>query len=140
VFTAAGAEAEVQPTTFAAVIVPVMTGATLSVIVIVWFAVEVLLQASFTVYVRVMVIGQVPTGAPSELVTTRLASAVQLSEIAKPIPSNAATVFTAAGAEAEVQPTTFAAVIVPVMTGTVLSKVLVIFCVHVLVQPFKVAV
>ena len=57
----------------------------------------VLLQASVIVYVLVKVIGHVPIAVPSELVTTKLASVVQLSDIAKPAASNAATVVIAVG-------------------------------------------
>ena len=56
-----------------------------------------LLQASLIVYVLVNVIGHVPVAVPSELVTTKLASVVQLSEIVNPAASNAVTVVIDAG-------------------------------------------
>jgi hypothetical protein len=70
------------------------------------------------------VIGQEPLAAPSTLVTVKLASAVQLSEIATPSASKAATVVNAAGRELAEQPLTGVDGIVPVITGAVLSTVL----------------
>ena len=55
------------------------------------------------------------------LVTVKLASDVQLSAIATPIASKAATVVTAAGAAAAEHPDTVAAVKVPVTVGEMLS-------------------
>ena len=40
------------------------------------------------VYVLVKVIGHIPVAVPSELVTTKFASVMQLSEIVKPAVSN----------------------------------------------------
>ena len=87
---------------------------------------DALLQASRTVYVLTTLIGQVPVGVASELVRVKLASAVQLSEIATPKASKVVMVVTAAGnAEAE-QPLTSVLGIVPEITGLVLSIVLLI--------------
>ena len=72
------------------------------------------------------VIGHVPVAVPSELVTTKFASAVQLSEIVKPAVSNAVTVVIADGAAAIEQPSVFEAVNVPVTTGAVVSLILII--------------
>ena len=77
-------------------------------------------QASVIVYVLVTTIGQVPADA-SVLVTTKVASGVQASAIVNPIVSKAETVVTAAGAAEAEQPSTFAAVILPVTTGAVVS-------------------
>ena len=80
--------------------------------------------------------GQVPVGAESLEVTVKLASAVQLSDIAGfPVKaSNAATVVTAAGTSAVVQPSTVWAVSVPVMVGAVVSFMFIV-CVIVLGFP-----
>ena len=78
------------------------------------------------VYVLVNVIGQEPEAEPSELVTTKFASVVQLSEIVKPAASNADTVVKAAGASVTEQPIAFTAVNVPVTTGTVVSLMLMV--------------
>ena len=78
------------------------------------------------------VIGHVPVAVPSELVTTKFASAVQLSEIVKPAVSNAVTVVIADGAAAIEQPSVFEAVKVPVTTGAVVSLMLMV-CVQVVV-------
>ena len=80
-----------------------------------------LLHKSVIVYVRVIMIGQVPVTA-SEKVTTKAASAVQLSEIVKPNPSKAATVVTAVGASVATQPT-IGVTTVPVATGAILSSI-----------------
>ena len=85
-----------------------------------------LLQASVIVYVLVNVIGHVPVAVPSTLVTTKLASVVQLSDIVKPAASNAATVVIAAGASAIAQPVAFTAGNVPVTTGAVVSLMLIV--------------
>ncbi len=82
-----------------------------------------MLHASFTVYVLTNVIGHVPVGAPSTLVTVRLASAVQLSEIATPNASKEATDVTAAGSALAEQPLTGVEGIVPVITGDVASPI-----------------
>jgi len=78
------------------------------------------------VYVLVNEIGQVPVAAPSELVTTKFASVVQLSEMVKPAVSNAATVVKAAGASVTEQPLAFTADNVPVTTGKVVSFILMV--------------
>ena len=80
-----------------------------------------MLQASFMVYVLVKVIGHVPVAVPSELVTTKFTSVVQLSEIVKPAISNAATEVIAAGASAIEQPFIFTAGNMPIITGRVVS-------------------
>ena len=73
--------------------------------------------------------GQVPDEA-SLLVTTRFACGVQASLIVKPIVSSVATVVTAAGAALAEHPSTSETVIVPVITGGVLSfGFMVIICV-----------
>ena len=72
------------------------------------------------------VVGQVPEATPSTLVTTKLASDVQLSEIVKPAASNATTVVIAAGAAVVEQPLAFTADNVPVTTGTVVSFMLMV--------------
>ena len=95
-------------------------------------AVVALLQASFIVYVLIKVIGHVPEDVPSELVTTKFASKVQLSEIVRPAASNAATVVIAAGASVSEQPVAFTAGNVPVTTGAVVSLILIV-CVQVVV-------
>ena len=71
-------------------------------------------------------IGHVPEAVPSTLVTTKLASVVQLSEIVKPAASNAATVVKAAGASVTEQPLAFTADNVPVTTGKVVSLMLMV--------------
>jgi hypothetical protein len=78
------------------------------------------------VYVLIITSGQVPVGAPSELVTVKLASAVQLSAIATPIASKAATVVTAAGTEVAEHPDTVAAVKVPVTVGAIKSETVIV--------------
>ena len=77
-------------------------------------------QASVILYVLVTTIGQVPADV-SVLVTTKVASGVQASAIVNPIPSNTATVVTAAGAADAAHPSALAAAIVPVTTGAVVS-------------------
>ena len=72
------------------------------------------------------VIGQVPVVVPSELVTTKFASKVQLSEIDNPAASKAAIEVIAAGASAIEQPFIFEAVKVPVTTGVVVSLILIV--------------
>ena len=69
---------------------------------------------------------------PSELVTTKFASDVQLSEIVKPAASNADTVVMAVGASVSEQPVAFTTVNVPVTTGAVVSLMLMV-CVQVVV-------
>ena len=76
------------------------------------------------VYVLVKVIGHVPVAVPSELVTTKFTSVVQLSEIVKPTASNCETVVIAAGASVIKQPFVFEAVKVPVTIGEVVSLML----------------
>ena len=93
----------------------------------VWVTVVALLQASVMVYVLVNVIGQEPVAVPSTLVTTKLASVVQLSDIVKPAASNATTVVNAAGASAEVHPLAFTAGNVPAKTGAVVSLMLMVW-------------
>jgi hypothetical protein len=78
------------------------------------------------VYVLVKVIGHVPEAVPSELVTTKFTSVVQLSEILNPAISNAATEVIAAGASAIEQPFIFEAVKVPVTTGEVVSLIVMV--------------
>jgi hypothetical protein len=78
------------------------------------------------VYVLVKVIGHVPEAVPSELVTTKFASEVQVSEIVRPAASNAATEVIAAGASAIEQPFIFEAVKVPVTTGEVVSLIVMV--------------
>jgi hypothetical protein len=78
------------------------------------------------VYVLVKVIGHVPEAVPSELVTTKFASEVQVSEIVRPAASNAATVVIAVGASAIEQPFIFEAVKVPVTTGEVVSLMVIV--------------
>ena len=95
-------------------------------ILIICVTVVALLQASFTVYVLVKVIGHVPVAVPSELVTTKFASAVQLSEMVMPDVSNAVTVVIADGAAVIEQPVVFEAVKVPVTTGAVVSLMLIV--------------
>ena len=85
-----------------------------------------LLQVSLIVYVLVNVIGHVPVAVPSELVTTKLASVVQLSEIVNPAASNAVTVVIATGASVIEQPFVLAAGNVPVTTGAVVSLTLIV--------------
>ena len=85
-----------------------------------------MLQASVIVYVLVNVIGQVPVAVPSELVTTKLASVVQLSVIVNPAASNAVTVVIDDGASVIVQPLAFTAGNVPVTTGAVVSLMLIV--------------
>ena len=72
------------------------------------------------------VIGHVPVAVPSELVTIKFASAVQLSEMLNPAASNAVTVVIADGAAVIEQPVVFEAVKVPVTTGAVVSLILII--------------
>ena len=93
--------------------------------VIVCTAVALLLHASFTVYVRVMISGQLPLGTSTE-VTTKLASGVQASLIARPMPSSAATVVTA-GAALTSQPSTVLAGIVPVIVGGTVSRTVIVW-------------
>ena len=81
-------------------------------------------QASVIVYVLVITIGQVPA-TTSLLVTTKSASAVQLSEIVNPKVSKAATVVTAAGAAVTAQPT-IGVTTAPVATGSILSSILMV--------------
>ncbi len=126
VVIADGAAAIEQPSVFEAVKFPVTTGAIVSLILIICVTVVALLQASVIVYVLVKVIGHVPVAVPSELVTTKFASAVQLSEIVKPAVSNAVTVVIADGAAAIEQPSVFEAVKVPVTTGAVVSLMLIV--------------
>ena len=78
------------------------------------------------VYVLVKVIGHVPEAVPSELVTTKFTSVVQLSEIVKPAASNAATEVSATGASAIEQPFIFEVVKVPVTTGEVVSFIVMV--------------
>ena len=80
-------------------------------------------------YVLVITIGQVPIGAESLELTVKLASAVQLSDMAGfPVKaSNAATVVTAAGTSAAVQPSMVCAVSVPVMVGDVVSFTIIVW-------------
>ena len=78
------------------------------------------------VYVLMNEIGQEPEAEPSELVTTKFASVVQLSEIVNPAASNAATVVKATGASVIEQPLAFTANNVPVTTGTVVSLILMV--------------
>jgi hypothetical protein len=78
------------------------------------------------VYVLVKVIGHVPEAVPSELVTTKFTSVVQLSEMVNPDTSNAATVVIAVGASAIEQPFAFTGVKVPVTTGTVVSFIVMV--------------
>ena len=98
----------------------------------VWVAVVAFPQASVIVYVLVKVIGQVPLAVPFTLVTTKFASAVQLSEIVKPAASNADTVVIADGAAVVEHPLAFTAAKVPVTTGAVVSLMLMVW-VHVVV-------
>ena len=72
-----------------------------------------------------MVIGHVPLVA-SLLVTTKFASNVQLSDIATPNDSKAATVVTAAGAPAVLQPVMLLAVNVPVTVGAIASPTVIV--------------
>ena len=78
------------------------------------------------VYVLVKVIGQEPEAVPSELVTTKFASVVQLSEMVTPAASNAATVVKATDASVTEQPLAFTAAKVPVTTGAVVSFMLMV--------------
>jgi hypothetical protein len=86
------------------------------------------------VYVLTTVIGHEPVGAPSTLVTVRLASAVQLSEIATPNASKEATDVTADGTTLAEQPLTGVEGIVPVIVGTCVSTVRLIVWVQEAVQ------
>ncbi len=86
----------------------------------------VLLQASVTLYVRVITIGQVPATS-SELLTVRAASTVQTSVIIK-FPgraSNSATVVFGAGAALSEQPFTTKVSRDPVTIGGVVSSMLI---------------
>jgi hypothetical protein len=123
-----------QPLTGVEGIVPVITGDIASPIENDCVTVELLLHASFTVYVLTTVIGHVPVGAPSTLVTVRLASAVQLSEIATPNASKEATDVTADGTTLAEQPLTGVEGIVPVIVGTCVSTVRLIVWVQEAVQ------
>jgi hypothetical protein len=78
------------------------------------------------VYVLVKVIGHIPVSVPSELVTTKFTSEVQLSEILNPAISNAATEVIAIGASAIEQPFIFEAVKIPVTTGEVVSLMVIV--------------
>ena len=78
------------------------------------------------VYVLVNVIGHVTEAVPSELVTTKFTSVVQLSEIVKPAASNCETVAIAIGASATEQPFEVAVIIVPVTTGEVVSFIVMV--------------
>ena len=78
------------------------------------------------VYVLVKVIGHVPVAVPSELVTTKFTPVVQLSEMVNPDASNPATEVIAAGASDIEQPFIFEAVKVPVITGAVVSLMLIV--------------
>ena len=72
------------------------------------------------------VIGHVPVAVPSELVTTKLASIEQLSEMVKPAASNAVTVVIADGAAEIEHPVAFEAVKLPNTTGTLVSLMLMV--------------
>jgi len=126
VVIAAGTEITEQPLIAKSVNTPVTTGAKVSLMLIVCVAVVALLHASVMVYVLVNEIGQVPVAVPSELVTTKFASVVQLSEIVKPAASNAATVVKATGASVTEQPLAFTVDNVPVTTGKVVSFMLMV--------------
>ena len=76
-----------------------------------------LLHWSVTVYVLMIVMGQVPVGVPSLLDTERFASEVQLSLIVTPIASSSATVVLAAGLSLAEQPSTFSVCKAPVIDG-----------------------
>ena len=123
---AIGASATEQPFEVAVIKVPVTTGEVVSLIVMVCVAVVALLQASFMVYVLVKVIGHVPEAVPSELVTTKFASEVQVSEIVRPAASNCETVAIAIGASATEQPFEVAVIKVPVTTGEVVSFIVMV--------------
>jgi hypothetical protein len=98
----------------------------------------VLRHASVTLYVRVTTIGHVPATV-CVLVTTRLASTVHASEIwgFPGKASRAATVVTADGASAAVQPATVVVVILPVTEGGVLSSTLIVWTIFTLVLRHK---
>src|SRR5512136_1665697 len=94
----------------------VMVGGVLSSMVMICTATLLLPQASETVYVLVMVVGQVPAMV-SVLVTVIPASSVQASFMVTPIASRAATVVTGAGMSSGTQPSMFLEISFPVMTG-----------------------
>ncbi len=72
------------------------------------------------------VIGHVPVAVPSELVTTKFASVVQLSEMVKPAASNAATEVIAIEASVIEQPFEATGFKVPVTIGVVVSLMLMV--------------
>src|SRR5688500_7246594 len=125
---AAGASLTIQPSTVVAFIVPVTSGAVLSSIVIVcMISTLVLRHASVTLYVLVIIIGQVPV-AVWVTVTTKAASAVQASWISRSParPSRPATVVCGVGASFTVHASIVVGEMVPVMTGGVLSSTLIV--------------
>src|SRR5947207_504358 len=126
VVTGAGAALALHPSTVAGLKLPVMSGAVVSWIVMVWVTVLGLLQDRKSVEVRVTTIGQLPLGASVEL-TVRLASLVQASLMATPRASSAATVVTGAGAALALHPSTVAGLKLPVMSGAVVSWIVMVW-------------
>ena len=126
VVIADGAAAIEQPSVFEAVNVPVTTGAVVSLILIICVTVVALLQASVIVYVLVKVIVHVPRAVPSELVTTKFASVVQLSEMVNPAASNCETEVIAIEASVIEQPFEATGFKVPVTIGVVVSLMLMV--------------
>jgi hypothetical protein len=127
VVTGAGAAAALHPSTVAGVKEPVTNGAWVSSTVIVWKILTELRQPSVTVYVLVIIVGQVLADASAWL-TVSVASGVHASVIVIPpaSASRAATVVAAAGAAPALHPSTFVADNEPVTTGAWVSSMVIL--------------
>ena len=86
-----------------------------------------------------IVIGHVPLGAPSLLVTVNPPSP-HASVIVNPAPRRYASVSVAAGRSAAVQPSTDIGVSVPVTVGAVVSSIVIVCCAVLLLPQASVTV